>query len=206
MVEWWQRAKLDANRNPVFVEGTVSTMAGQDFALAAKPALFQIAGNPRRNTMSKIEDRLTQLGIILPKASAPLANYVPTSISANLLIVSGQLCFGADGKLAPNHTGKVGTTISTEDAKDAARLCVLNVMAQAQAALGGFTRLRRCLRLGGFINAHPDFHGLAGVMNGASDAIVDIMGDAGRHARSTIGVAVLPLDACVEVEAMFEIA
>jgi enamine deaminase RidA (YjgF/YER057c/UK114 family) len=156
--------------------------------------------------MTTIDERLKSLGVVLPKAGAPLANYVPVTISGALLIVSGQLCFGADGKLAPEHVGKVGANVSADAAKDAARLCVLNVMAQAQAALGGFSRLRRCLRLGGFVNAHPDFHGLAPVMNGASDAIVDIMGDSGRHARSTIGVAVLPLDACVEVEAMFEIA
>jgi enamine deaminase RidA (YjgF/YER057c/UK114 family) len=156
--------------------------------------------------MSGIDGRLKELGIVLPKAGAPLANYVPSTISGNLLIISGQLCFGADGKLAPEHVGKVGANVSTDSAKAAARLCVLNVMAQAHVALGGFTRLKRCLRLGGFINAHPDYHGLAGIMNGASDAIVDIMGDTGRHARSTIGVAVLPLDACVEVEAMFEIA
>lgn len=157
--------------------------------------------------MSAIETRLAELGVKLPAAAAPVANYVPCSILGNLLIVSGQLAFGADGKLAPEHKGKLGAEVSDESGRAAARLCVINVLAQARTALGGdLSRLKRCLRLGGFINAEPDFQHLPQIMNGASDLIVEAMSEAGRHARSTIGVAQLPLDCAVEVEAMFEIA
>lgn len=156
--------------------------------------------------MSAIEARLHTLNIDLPAAAAPVANYVPCAISGTWLVVSGQLAFGADGKLDPSHVGKVGGTVSVEAAKVAAQRCAINILAQAKAALGDLDRIRRCVRLGGFINAAPGFSQIAGVMNGASDLIVEVLGDAGRHARSTIGVAELPLDSCVEVEAIFEIA
>lgn len=156
--------------------------------------------------MSAIETRLAALGVKLPAAAAPVANYVPCTISGNLLIVSGQLAF-VDGKLAPEHKGKLGAEVSDDSGRAAARLCVINVLAQAKTALGGdLSRLKRCLRLGGFINSEPDFKNLPQIMNGASDLIVEAMGEAGRHARSTIGVAQLPMDCAVEVEAMFEIA
>lgn len=156
--------------------------------------------------MSAIETRLAALGVKLPAAAAPVANYVPCTISGNLLIVSGQLAF-VDGKLAPEHKGKLGAEVSDDSGRAAARLCVINVLAQAKTALGGdLSRLERCLRLGGFINSEPDFKNLPQIMNGASDLIVEAMGEAGRHARSTIGVAQLPMDCAVEVEAMFEIA
>jgi enamine deaminase RidA (YjgF/YER057c/UK114 family) len=152
-----------------------------------------------------IEQRLRDHGVVLPVPAAPLANYVGAVRAGSLLVISGQLCLGADGRLDPAHIGKLGVTVSPDDGKAAARLCAINVLAQAQGALGSLDKVKRCIRLGGFINAAPDFAALAGVMNGASDFMVAILGDAGRHARSTIGVAELPLDAAVEVEAMFEV-
>jgi enamine deaminase RidA (YjgF/YER057c/UK114 family) len=152
------------------------------------------------------EDNLKKLGLILPAAAAPVANYVPYVRTGNLLVVSGQIAFGPDGKLAPGHVGKVGGGIGPEAATEAARLCALNVLAQARAALGSLDAISRCVRLGGFINTVPEFTALAPVMNGASDLMVAVLGDKGRHARSTIGVPVLPLDSVVEVEALFEVA
>lgn len=155
--------------------------------------------------MSAIETRLQRLNIQLPAAAAPVANYVPCVISGHLLIVSGQLPFGADGKLQPHHVGKLGAGVSIEAGQAAAQLCAINILAQAKASLGDLDRIRRCLRLGGFINAAAGFSQLAAVMNGASDFMVEAMGDAGRHARVTVGVAELPLDCAVEVEGLFEI-
>ncbi|HUI20104.1 MAG TPA: RidA family protein [Methylocella sp.] len=151
------------------------------------------------------EDKLMELGISLPVPSAPVANYLPFVISGSLLVISGQLAFGSNGKLDPAHTGKLGVTVSHIAGQAAARLCAINLLAQAKAALGDLEKISRCIRLGGFINATPGFTSLAAVMNGASDLIVDVLGEKGRHARSTIGVAELPLDSAVEVEALFEI-
>jgi enamine deaminase RidA (YjgF/YER057c/UK114 family) len=149
-------------------------------------------------------ERLTDLGITLPKPMAPVATYVPVTIAGNLVIVSGQLP-AIDGKVAV--TGKLGAGVSIEEGQHAARLCLINVLAQLQAALpGGLESIGKVLRLGGFIAAAPDFSQHAVVMNGASDLTVAAFGEAGRHARSTIGVASLPLDAAVEVEGMFWMA
>ncbi|MFM9973664.1 MAG: RidA family protein [Beijerinckiaceae bacterium] len=156
--------------------------------------------------MGQIEKRLQELKITLPVATAPVANYVPFVITGNLLVISGQVCFGPDGKLDAKHTGKLGGVVSPEAGKEAARLCALNLLAQATAALGSLDRITRCVRLGGFINATPDFTALPGIMNGASDLMVEVLGDKGRHARSTVGMSALPMDCAVEVEAMFEIA
>src|SRR3954447_2855747 len=155
--------------------------------------------------MGAVEDKLAGLGIALPAPAAPVANYVPFVVTGNLLVISGQLCLGPDGKIADAHKGKLGGTVSPDTGKAAARLCAINVLAQAKAATGDLERIARCVRLGGFINATPDFAALALVMNGASDLLVAVLGDKGRHARSTIGVAELPLDAAVEVEALFEL-
>lgn len=155
--------------------------------------------------MSTVEQRLQTLGIALPAAAAPVANYVPFVQTGNLLVLSGQLCLGADGKIADRHKGKLGAGVSNEDGTEAARLCAINLLAQAKAALGSLDRISRCVRLGGFINATPDFGALPVIMNGASNLMVEVLGDAGRHARSTVGMAQLPLDAAVEVEAMFEV-
>lgn len=157
--------------------------------------------------MSKIENSLTQAGIVLPTPAAPVANYVGAVISGNLLVISGQLCLGANGAVDPAHQGKLGDTVSLEVGQAAARLCAINLLAQAKLALGGnLDRLRRCVRLGGFINATATYEAIPQVMNGASDMMVKAMGDSGRHARSTVGVAQLPLNCAVEVEGMFEIA
>ncbi len=156
--------------------------------------------------MSETEKRLKALGVTLPSPAAPVANYVPFVITGHLLVISGQICFGPDGKLAPAHLGKLGREVTAEAGREAARLCAINVLAQAKAALGDLDRITRCVRLGGFINAMPDYAGLPAIMNGASDLMVEALGDKGRHARSTIGVAELPADAAVEVEAMFEFA
>lgn len=157
--------------------------------------------------MSTVKERLERLGITLPKAAAPVANYVPFVRMGNLVVISGQICLGPDGKIADAHKGKLGAEVSVEDGIAAARLCALNVLAQVRAAVGDLDHgVVQCVRLGGFINAVPSYAGLAGIMNGASDLMVEILGDRGRHARSTVGVAELPLDAAVEVEAMFEVA
>ena len=155
--------------------------------------------------MSAVEARLASLGVILPSPAAPAANYVPFVRSGSLLVISGQLCFGTDGKLAPQHKGKLGREVSMEDGQQAARCCAINVLAQVKAAIGDLDKVVRCVRLGGFINAMPDYEPLAQVMNGASDFMVAALGEKGRHARSTVGV-IVPLGAAVEVEALFEIA
>ena len=155
--------------------------------------------------MSEIARRLADLGITLPKPAAPVANYVPFILSDRLLIVSGQLPLDEDGKIAPHHIGKFGATVTVPDAYEAARLCVINVLAQAQLALGSLDLIVRTMRLGGYINASPGNSALPAVMNGASDQMVAVLGDKGRHARTTVGVAELPLGAVVEVEAMFEV-
>jgi enamine deaminase RidA (YjgF/YER057c/UK114 family) len=155
--------------------------------------------------MSTVDRKLAELGIALPTPAAPVANYVPFVRTGNLVILSGQLCFGPDGTLGDAHTGKLGAEVSMEAGQAAARLCAVNILALLKSAVGDWDDVARCVRLGGFINAVPTFAALAPVMNGASDLIVAVFGERGRHARSTIGVAELPLDAAVEVEAMFEV-
>jgi enamine deaminase RidA (YjgF/YER057c/UK114 family) len=153
---------------------------------------------------SSIDQRLADLGIVLPTPAAPIANYVGAVVSNGLLVVSGQLCFGPDGKLVA--TGKVGDAADVETARVGARLAAIGVLAQARDALGSLDRITRVVRLGGFIACAPEFAQHAAVMNGASDLIVEVLGDKGRHARTTVGVASLPLDASVEVEALIEVA
>lgn len=154
---------------------------------------------------SEVERRLANLGFVLPQPAAPIANYVPAVRSGALLFISGQLPLGADGVLAPGHVGKVGAAVDEAAARQAAALCALNCLAQARAHLEDLDRIGHCLRLGGFIHCAEDFTRLAPVMNGASDLIAAALGERGAHARSTVGVAQLPLGACVEVEAIFEI-
>lgn len=156
--------------------------------------------------MNTIDENLKRLGIQLPTPAAPVANYIPAIISGNTLMISGQLCVGGDGKLDATHRGKLGGEVSLEKGQEAARLCAINLLAQAKMALAGdLGRVRRCLRLGGFINSTATYGSIPQVMNGASDLIVSVLGDAGKHIRSTVGVAQLPLDCAVEVEATFEI-
>jgi enamine deaminase RidA (YjgF/YER057c/UK114 family) len=155
--------------------------------------------------MSATDAKLAELGITLPSPAAPVANYVPFVRTGNLVVISGQICFGPDGTIAEAHKGKVGGEVSMEAGIEAARLCGINVLAQLKAAVGDLDQVVRCVRLGGFINVVPTFAAVPQVMNGASDLIVAVLGDRGRHARSTIGVAELPADAAVEVEGMFEV-
>lgn len=155
--------------------------------------------------MGVVDDNLAREGVALPTPAAPVANYVPAVLTGSLLVVSGQICV-SDGKIDPAHRGKLGEDVSIENGQAAARLCGVNLLAQAKAALGGdLDRVVRVVRLGGFINSLPDFNALPQVMNGASDLMVQAFGDAGRHARTTVGVAQLPMDCAVEVEAMFEV-
>lgn len=151
-----------------------------------------------------IEDRLQAAGVSLPEAAAPAANYVPYALFGNLLQTSGQLPLDG-GRLAV--TGKLGGAISLEDGQRAARFCAINVLAQAKAALGGdLGRVKQLLKLTVFVASDAGFTEQHKVANGASDFLVDILGDAGRHARSAVGVPALPLDATVEIEALFEVA
>lgn len=151
-----------------------------------------------------VEKKLIELGIVLPIPAAPVANYVGFVRTGSLLVVSGQLCLDGDGKLVAK--GKLGADVSVEDGQKAARACAINVLAQVKSALGDLDKVTRVVRLGGFINAVPSFLDGPKVMNGASDLMVTAFDEKGRHARSTIGVSVLPMDAAVEVEGMFEVA
>lgn len=151
-----------------------------------------------------IDDRLRENGITLPEPPRPVANYIPTTQAGKLLFISGQLCLD-NGKLRAEHTGKIGGEVLPEAGSDAARLCAINILAQAKAALGSLENIRQCVRLGGYINAHSGFTALPPVMNGASDLMVAILGEAGKHTRTTVGVAELPMGAAVEVEAVFEV-
>ena len=159
--------------------------------------------------MSQTAKRLAELGIVLPKPAAPVANYVPavrTSGSMGggaLLFVSGQLPLGPDGKLAERHKGKLGPDSGVDAAREAARLCTINLLAQAEAALGDLDKIVQTVRLGGFFNVAGAFDPLPQAMNGASDLMVEVLGDRGKHARTTVGVAHLPLNALAEVEAVF---
>jgi enamine deaminase RidA (YjgF/YER057c/UK114 family) len=151
----------------------------------------------------KIDARLKELGIELPDAAAPAANYVPYVISGNLVFVSGQITMW-NGEL--KFLGKVGQELSVEDGQAAARLCALNIAAQLRAACGGdLDRVKRILRLGGFVNSTLDFTQQPEVINGASNTIVEIFGEAGKHARAAVSAAALPRNVAVEVEAIAEI-
>jgi enamine deaminase RidA (YjgF/YER057c/UK114 family) len=150
-----------------------------------------------------ISARLKELSITLPDAPAPAANYVPTVLSGRLLFVAGQITL-QDGK--PQFIGKLGREFNIEQGQQAARLCALNVLAQVARALdGNLERVVRCVRVGGFVNCTPEFNDHPLVVNGASDFFVDVLGDAGRHARSAVGCASLPRGVATEVEAVFEV-
>jgi enamine deaminase RidA (YjgF/YER057c/UK114 family) len=155
--------------------------------------------------MNQTARRLEELGIVLPKPAAPVANYVPFVRAGNLLFVSGQIPFGPDGKLAERHTGKLSHSSPIDAAREAARLGVINVLAQAHAALGDLDRIAQVVRLGGFFNVATSFDALPQAMNGASDLVAELFGARGRHARTTVGVSHLPLNALAEIEAVFEI-
>jgi enamine deaminase RidA (YjgF/YER057c/UK114 family) len=151
-----------------------------------------------------VEGKLKELGITLKEPPKPIANYVPYVRTGNVLTVSGQICLDGDGKLVAK--GQLGGGVSIEDGQKAARACAINLLNQVKAAVGDLDKVKQVVRLGGFINSAPGFLDGPKVMNGASDLVVEVFGDKGKHARSTVGVAALPGDAAVEVEGTFEIS
>jgi enamine deaminase RidA (YjgF/YER057c/UK114 family) len=150
-----------------------------------------------------IEKRLAEVGIELPEPAAPAANYVPWLISGDMLYISGQLPFLPNGS-GELLTGKLDKTCISRG-QMAAKYCAIQILAQANAALGGLETITRCLKLGGFVNSSADFTLHPTVINGASDLVVDVLGDTGRHTRFAVGVSSLPFDAMVEVDAAFRI-
>ncbi len=156
--------------------------------------------------MSRIALRLDELGIVLPAPVAPIANYAAWARIGRMLVVSGQLPLGPDGRIAHAHIGKLGPDSSIEVAREAARLCAINVLAQARAAIGDLDSVVQVARLGGFFNVAVRFDSLPQAMNGASDLMAELFGERGLHARTTVGVAHLPLNAMAEIEALFEVA
>lgn len=153
--------------------------------------------------MSRIDDRLAELGLTLPPVAAPVAAYIPAVTTGNLVFTSGQLPF-VDGALP--FTGKVGTDVSAERARELASVCALNALAAAATAIGSLDRVARIVKVVGFVASDPTFTGQPGVINGASELLGELFGEAGVHARSAVGVAVLPLDSPVEVELVLEFA
>ncbi len=166
------------------------------FAAGLRKEVFAMPG--------RIDQRLAELGIELPNAAAPMANYVPAVQSGSLLFLSGQICQWNGER---RFVGKLGAEISLDDGKVAARLCALNLLAQARRFLGGdLDRVRRVVRLGGFVNAASGFTEQPQVVNGASDLMVEVFGEVGRHARAAVGVGSLPGGAAVEVDAVLEVS
>ncbi|PQA85692.1 RidA family protein [Hyphococcus luteus] len=152
--------------------------------------------------MSRIDDRLAELGLVLPEPVAPVANYVPYVISGNLVFISGQVSIGPGGLI----TGKLGADLDLEKGVEAAHACGVNLIAQLRAACGGdLDRVTRVVKLGGFVNSTPDFTDQPKVVNGCSDLMVAVFADKGRHARAAVGAPALPLNAAVEVDGVFEI-
>ena len=151
--------------------------------------------------MSKIEQKLADMGFPLPAVAKPVAAYVPSVVTGNLCFTSGQLPF-VDGALP--QTGKVGRDVTAEDAKDLARLCALNALAALKLAIGDLDRVTRIVKVVGFVSVVPEFTAIPGVINGASEFIGEVFGEAGLHARSSVGVPALPLDSAVELEIIAE--
>lgn len=153
--------------------------------------------------MSAIEACLQQLNLSLPQVAPPAANYVPYVISGNTLFIAGQIPF-LNGVKA--HMGRLGENMGIEDGQKAARACALNILAQTLAAVGGDEdKIVRCVKLGGFVNCTPDFDQMPAVINGASDLMVDALGERGKHARFAVGAPNLPFGVAVEIDAIFEI-
>lgn len=151
---------------------------------------------------SKIESKLNELGIVLPEAMAPAANYVPFVLTGNMLYVSGQVSNNADGMIV----GKLGDDLNTQEGAAAAKTCAIGLLTQVKAACGGdFNRLSRVVKLTGFVNSTADFGEQPAVVNGASDFLVEVLGDIGRHARSAVSAASLPFGVAVEIEGIFEL-
>ena len=165
--------------------------------MAARPA-----GRKERVTDSEIEQRLAALGLALPAPAAPVAAYVPVVVAGGLAHVSGQLPF-VDGKLV---TGRLGENVSVEQGAQAAQACGLMILAQLKAALGSLARVERVVKLGAFVSSTSDFTDQPKVANGASELMAAVFGEAGKHARSAVGVPVLPLGAAVEVDAIVAVS
>ena len=151
----------------------------------------------------KVEQRLAELGVELPDAPAPAANYVPYTISGNQLIISGQITMGPNGL---EYVAKLGDDADVATGQAAAKLCAINILAQAKAALGDLDRITQVLKIQGFVNSTPDFTEHPSVINGASDFLVEVLGDAGKHARAAVGMGSLPLGVAVEIDAIIEFA
>ena len=152
--------------------------------------------------MTTPDSRLAALGVVLPEPVAPVANYVPFVRTGDQLYISGQVSVDATGGIK----GIVGVDVDEATAKAAARLCGINLIAQMKAALGDLSRVKRVVKLGGFVQVGPDFYAIPAVVNGCSDLMVEAFGDAGRHARSAVGVYRLPLGFAVEVDAVVEVS
>ena len=150
-----------------------------------------------------VADKLAELGIELPEPPPVAGSYVPTVQVGDLIFTAGQLAAGPDGLVA---TGKVGADVDPETGQACARQCAINVLTQVQAAVGDLDKIRRVVKLTVFVASTPDFDGQAGIANGASDLLADVLGDAGVHARSAVGVASLPLGSPVEIEAIVQVA
>lgn len=151
--------------------------------------------------MSTPEARLEALGIVLPEPMKPVATYVPYVITGNMLFVSGQVSATADGRIL----GRLGENMELSAGQQAARICGINLIAQCKAAVGDLSRIKRVVKLGGFVNAAPSFVDIPQVVNGCSDLMVEVFGDAGKHARSAVACPTLPLGVAVEVDGIFEI-
>jgi enamine deaminase RidA (YjgF/YER057c/UK114 family) len=192
----------------------MSTPAAATPGASAIPAQAEnnAAGTDNAGATSAVEQRLAELGLTLPEVAAPVAAYVPAVISGNHVYTSGQLPF-IDGKL--QATGKVSSgtegtsdepTVSPEAARDYAAVCAVNALAAVKSVIGDLDRITRIVKVVGFVSSDPSFTGQPGVINGASELLGKVLGDAGQHARSAVGVAVLPLDSPVEVELIAEFA
>ncbi len=172
------------------------TSVGHNLLNNYEASAFSKGGN------MSIEQNLANLGITLPQPAAPAANYVPYVITGSQLFVSGQVPLGASGL---EFQGKLGQNFGIADGQAAARLCAINILAQLKSAIGNIDDVVQLVKLVGFVNSTPDFTDQPQVINGASDFMVDAMGDKGKHARSAVGVAALPFGVAVEVEAIFQI-
>lgn len=152
---------------------------------------------------NSIENRLESLGIQLPDAPAPAANYIPYLIEGGILFISGQISKAGDGSLI---TGKLGADLDIEAGQEAAKVCAINILAQAKAALGDLERIKNMIKLGGFVNATPEFSDHPQVINGASNFLAEVLGEKGQHTRFAVGVAGLPFNVAVEIDAHIAIA
>jgi enamine deaminase RidA (YjgF/YER057c/UK114 family) len=151
-----------------------------------------------------VDKRLAELGIVLPQPGAPGGNYVPFVVTGDLVFMAGQVA-RSEGRMA--YAGKLGRDLSVEQGRAGARLCALNLLAQLKVACNGdLDRVVRCVRLGGFVNCTPEFKDQPKVVNGASDLMIEVFGERGKHARTAVGVAALPADSAIEVEAVFQVS